>query len=348
MQGGAGNEESGPPGQRNGLEGLLLAGIASATAVGCAAVIASVWQGLGPWFPFRLLGATFLGPGALVGGVVVILWGLVLHLVACVLVASVYVWMVAPLAGWLRCSVVGTTLALAFYQLALVLVLPWVNPWLEQRLHLAGATALIFPLLFGLGLALGERLARGGQASPISPAPRWWLKGRAAVGPAGAVVVGLAAMTGRARAQPDLIVAHDAFTDLCALAATRAEAPQVRRLAALLAADHKRLRRETAALAERQGAALLTLPSAGPPDPVWQRPELRALLASRRGQSFDEAFVKTMMDGHQDLLAEVRALDRFPTERAGFGALMERSRVLERQHLAVAVAVFADVGISER
>jgi hypothetical protein len=287
------NDEAGPGPKQDVLARLLRSVVEAGGVVALAAILTSWRQGLGPWFPLRLVGATFTGPGALVGGVGVILWGLLIYVAACALVASIHVWWIGAQAGWLRSGLAGVTLALAFYQLGMVLVLPRVNPYLQDRLLIGGATALVFPLLFGAGLAAGQGSLTA-LRRPAAAATRWRLTRRAA-GPACVLAVGLGALApsfGRAdgrdggaplpsRPEPSLVLARRFIIDLCAVAKGRAKAPQAKRLAALLEADHMRLQHQTAALIDQQGTALM-YPPGEPVRPAWRQPELRdAGIASR-------------------------------------------------------------------
>jgi hypothetical protein len=84
------------------------------------------------------------------------------------------------------------------------------------------------------------------------------------------------------------------------------------------------------------------------------RPEFPALdrlaasaagLEHRQGYLFDTQFMKTAIAGHKDILT---ALTRAPSAGAPLELrdLLEDARRIERQHLDVAIAVFARLGVA--
>lgn len=131
------------------------AALIGALTMALGAVTQSLWWGFGLLFPARLVGATFIGPKALVGGLGVVLWGLALYGVVCLVLGAIYVCVVGQRLQGARAAVVGVTLSLAFLAVAVTAFLPWSSPYLLERIQVHGWTAIALNVLFGVGLAFG-------------------------------------------------------------------------------------------------------------------------------------------------------------------------------------------------
>ena len=118
----------------------------------------------------------------------------------------------------------------------------------------------------------------------------------------------------------------------------------------MLRADHEHWSARIERFARKGGYALLSPPEdAGQQElQQWRLDERQRELLAAHGADFDNRFVKTMLEGHHEILSEIHAIDRFPDERGELEQLLLDGRRIERQHLDVAVAVFADMGIAQR
>jgi hypothetical protein len=145
----------------------LVAGAAAGVAGGVAMAIWSMAYaaavGLGAMMPLKLIGSTFRGADALVGGTGTVLWGLGVH-VATAAVFGMLFSMRVPRAA----SVAGTFVGGVAYALGLLLVMtfvvmPAVDPTMFPRVALIPGAWFVGHVLFGAALALvpllRERLA---------------------------------------------------------------------------------------------------------------------------------------------------------------------------------------------
>lgn len=123
---------------------------------------------------------------------------------------------------------------------------------------------------------------------------------------------------------------------LAALAEQRGASARVRRLGALLRADHDEHRRRLARLAAAHGASLAAVPPAD-----------TGGLERLAGTAFDQAVVRALIDAHQETDALIGAARAGGLPRPLRAALRDLAR-LEAQHLEVAVAVFSRLGIRPR
>lgn len=138
---------------------VLSTGAASGVAGGAVMALFSMGvcalTGYGFLFPFKAVGAAFVGADALVGGAGVVVYGLVLHLLASVAFGVLF----AAGARRTSASTSGAALGgLAYGLVILVLmtyvVLPLVNPTLRERVVLMPGAWFTHHVLYGLGLSL--------------------------------------------------------------------------------------------------------------------------------------------------------------------------------------------------
>jgi hypothetical protein len=112
------------------------------------------------WAPLRMLGATFYGPEALVGGAGVMLWGLMVHMMASAGLGALFAALIGARAsggaalGW------GVAYGLAVLVGMTFLVLPWANPTMFARVQLIVGAWIIGHIVFGMGVALAPALMR--------------------------------------------------------------------------------------------------------------------------------------------------------------------------------------------
>lgn len=153
------------------LEGGAMAGL-------IGGVVSALWSmayfaisGYGLLFPFYLIGATFGGADALVGGSGVILWGLVLHIGTAIVLGVLYAFMVTPQVQNVSSLLGGVVYGMAILAAMTYVVTPWANPILHQRIALMPASWFVTHALFGLGVAVVPMLERylGRRSLPREP-----------------------------------------------------------------------------------------------------------------------------------------------------------------------------------
>ena len=90
--------------------------------------------------PLRLMGATFAGPHALVGGMGVLMWGMIVHLMTSAVLGLGFAW-----------YGIVVMLVMTF------LVVPWANPTMSARIPMMMFAWVIGHILYGMCLGLAPR-----------------------------------------------------------------------------------------------------------------------------------------------------------------------------------------------
>lgn len=157
------------------LEGGVIAGLLGGCFVALWAMASAAYTGYGAHFAFNLVGATFEGPEALIGGTGVVFWGLGVHLTVSVILGILYAFMVRPEVQNMTSLFGGIVYGMAILAMMTYVVLPWANPVLHQRVWMMPASWFFTHALFGLGVASVPMLERHlGEQSPPAlkpPAP---------------------------------------------------------------------------------------------------------------------------------------------------------------------------------
>lgn len=136
-----------------------LAGMAGGAVVGLVAIVAAVSNGVDILSPVRLIGATFIGAGALEGGAGVIGYGVLLHAATAMAWGVVFASILPRQASAGAALVSGLVFGLIVMLVMLYLVMPVVNPVMREAV--AGTTAFtIAHLMYGAALSLVPTLRR--------------------------------------------------------------------------------------------------------------------------------------------------------------------------------------------
>jgi hypothetical protein len=146
---------------RFGIASLPYTLEAGAAAGGAGALLMAAWwilqsaaTGYDPLFFFRMVGATFQGPEALVGGAGVVLSGLFLHVV-CAVAFAVPLAMAVTRKTRLGPSLVGGVVyGLLILLFMTYVVLPYADPMMRQRVVGMPGTWFFSHVVFGLGVGL--------------------------------------------------------------------------------------------------------------------------------------------------------------------------------------------------
>jgi hypothetical protein len=153
------------------LEGGAVAGLIGGGVVALWAMVSAAVAGYGLWFPWNVIGATFAGPEALVGGTGVMLWGLTVHVAASVVLGILYAFLVRPEVQNITSLIGGVIYGMAILAVMTYVILPWANPVLHQRIWMMPTTWFLLHAFYGVGVALVPMLERHlGQRTP-PPAP---------------------------------------------------------------------------------------------------------------------------------------------------------------------------------
>lgn len=156
------------------VEGGVMAGLIGGSFVALWSMASAAFAGYAFMFPFNLLGATFEGPQALVGGPGVVLWGLSVHLAVSVILGILYAFMVRPEVQNITSLFGGIVYGMAILAVMTYVVLPWANPVLHQRVWMMPTSWFFTHALYGLGVAsvpmlerhLGEQVPPAQEHSP--------------------------------------------------------------------------------------------------------------------------------------------------------------------------------------
>ena len=116
--------------------------------------------GYGALFPLNLVGATFRGPEALVGGASVRLYGLLLYAVTAVLFGTMFSAAVTRKTRLASSLVAGIAYGLLILLLMNYVVLPYANPIMRQRVIGDPGGWFFSHVAFGLGVGLAPFMKR--------------------------------------------------------------------------------------------------------------------------------------------------------------------------------------------
>ena len=154
------------------LEGGMVAGLIGGCSVALWSMASAAIAGYGLLFPFNMMGATFAGPEALIGGTGVMLWGLSVHLAVSVVLGILYAFMVRPEVQNITSLLGGIIYGMVILAVMTYVVLPWANPVLHQRVWMMPTSWFLLHAVFGLGVALVPMLERHigkPTPSPLEP-----------------------------------------------------------------------------------------------------------------------------------------------------------------------------------
>lgn len=137
-----------------------LAGAAGGMLFALAAVAHAALSGTGVFFPARLVGATMVGPAALVLGPEASLYGLGLHMLVSIAFGVMFAMIVDRSTRVGPALLGGMAVGIAALAVMTFLVVPHVNPTLHARIPLVPGAWFFGHVLFGLGLATAPWLRR--------------------------------------------------------------------------------------------------------------------------------------------------------------------------------------------
>jgi hypothetical protein len=148
----------------NTLVAGAAAGVVGALLMAAWAMALAAVTGYGAWFPFKMIGATFVGPTALVGGLGTVLYGWALHVLVSIAFAIVF-----ALGSRWTASYGGALLSGVAYSLGVMLIMTYVvvavaNAILLQRIALTPASWFFMHVLYGAGLSSTPWLLRRSRA----------------------------------------------------------------------------------------------------------------------------------------------------------------------------------------
>lgn len=144
-----------------------VAGMIGGILMAAFAMMYAEMTGMGLLAPLHMIGATFAGPEALVGGGGVLLYGLILHMMTSAAWGALFAVLLprgataAAATGW------GVLFALVALVVMYFGVLPWANPTMFTRVPMMIGAFIVEHLLFGVGLGLTPVLERRGAARVV-------------------------------------------------------------------------------------------------------------------------------------------------------------------------------------
>jgi len=136
-----------------------VAGMVGGVLFALFAMGTSIMNGADILSPFRLTGAAFVGAGALEGGSVVVIYGLLLHIMTSIVWGTLFAAILPREASLGATMVAGLIYGLVVMLVMLYLVLPVVNPVMREAVD--GTTSFtIEHLIYGGSLSLVPMLRR--------------------------------------------------------------------------------------------------------------------------------------------------------------------------------------------
>lgn len=135
-------------------------GVLGGAVMALVLVLAAALSDLAPLAPLEGMGETFTDRDAPHGSAAFTVYGIFLHLAVASLFAIVFLTLVPT--GFPTTSAVGTGLGYAMFVMAVMslLVVPAVNPELQEGMHLIGGSWVIAHALYGVTLGFGPGLRR--------------------------------------------------------------------------------------------------------------------------------------------------------------------------------------------
>lgn len=176
------NTEAEPKTEAGPLAGEIVRAGAIAGLIG--GVLMAIWSmlyavvaGMGLWMPLKMIGATFYGVSALVGGPGVLAYGLTLHVAVSIAYGILFASIVSRYAPPGRALLAGIAYGVAILVFMTFVVLPLFNTTMRERVPTMSASWIIDHILFGIGVSTAPLLRRAfhrphvvpAQASPPAP-----------------------------------------------------------------------------------------------------------------------------------------------------------------------------------
>jgi hypothetical protein len=149
-----------------------VAGFVAGLVMALVAMTRSGILGLGFWLPVQSIAATFLGVGALIGGIGAVVLGFFAHVTMSLLTGGIFGALISSEAS--RGVIVGLALAYGVLLWAAMtfLVLPIVNEVMLERVMVGPVWWFVLHLIYGLVLGLVVAQRKGEQFGVIEqPAP---------------------------------------------------------------------------------------------------------------------------------------------------------------------------------
>jgi hypothetical protein len=144
-----------------------IAGMIGGILMAAFAMMYAGLTGMGFLAPLLMIGATFYGPQALVGGAGVMLYGLILHMMTSAVWGVIFAVLLprgisaATATGW------GVLFGLVVAVVMYFGVVPWANPTMYSRVPMMIGAFVVEHLLFGAGLGLTPVLEHRATARPV-------------------------------------------------------------------------------------------------------------------------------------------------------------------------------------
>jgi hypothetical protein len=142
------------------VEAGAVAGLTGGALMALVAVAHALLTGYGLLFPLRLIGATFLGAPALVGGAGVIAWGAFIHSMTSITLGIIFAATVTRRTTFAAAAAGGVIYALLVLGFMAFVITPLANPVMMERGLAAPGAYFVMHVLFGLGLAVAPLAKR--------------------------------------------------------------------------------------------------------------------------------------------------------------------------------------------
>jgi hypothetical protein len=124
------------------------------------AMVASAAMGMGYFTPLLMIGGTFIGPEAMVGGPGIILYGLFLHLVVSISFGILFSAMVRRDTPNSAAILSGIAYGMGVLLLMTFVVVPLTNQVMRDRIPLMAGSFVLEHVLYGLGVAFAPAIRR--------------------------------------------------------------------------------------------------------------------------------------------------------------------------------------------
>ena len=148
------------------MEAGAVTGVTGGALMIATLMVQATATGYGALFPLNLIGATFRGPEALVGGTSVMLSGLLMHVVTSVVFGTMFSMAVLRRPRLAPTLVTGIAYGLLVLLFMTYVALPYANPTMRQRVIGAPGTWFFSHVAFGLGVGLAPLIKRRFRSRP--------------------------------------------------------------------------------------------------------------------------------------------------------------------------------------
>jgi hypothetical protein len=144
--------------------GIVLGGIISGVIAGIVMAMFAMgyaaMMGMGLLTPLRLIGATLFGVDALIGGGIVLMASLIIHMMVSAVLGIIFAALLPRTAGAGKAAILGVVYGIVVWAVNTYITLPIVNPTMSARIPIMAGAFWFEHVLFGAFLGTAPALVR--------------------------------------------------------------------------------------------------------------------------------------------------------------------------------------------